>query len=347
MQLQHIDLNQLKPATVNVRKMGGKTVDDLLPSIRELGVIQPLLVRQNNDGFEIVAGQRRYHALQSLAKEQDIDPVPCIIMSKNDDAKAIEASLAENLTRMPMDEIDRFKAFNALAKQGLSIEDIAARFAITEQMVKRSMAIADLISPILSLYRREKISAASLRILTMATKKQQRKWLELFKSDEHAAPQGRALKKWLLGGANIPTDNALFDLSKYNGNIVTDLFGEHQYFDDAEKFWPLQSQAIADLKAQYLKKGWDDVIVLDRGEYFPSYEYVDTTMENGGKVYIALAHDGEVTCHEGQLSRKTINAAARAKDKAENPKPKPELTKPLQNYLDLHKHSVIRTEILR
>ena len=64
MKLQHIKIENLKTTTVNVRKKGGKDIADLLPSIRSLGLLQPLLVRPNCEGFEIVAGQRRYHALE-------------------------------------------------------------------------------------------------------------------------------------------------------------------------------------------------------------------------------------------------------------------------------------------
>ena len=71
MNLQQISLDQLKTTSVNVRKKGGKDIADLLPSIRSLGLLQPLLVRPNCEGFEIVAGQRRYHALCTLAAETE------------------------------------------------------------------------------------------------------------------------------------------------------------------------------------------------------------------------------------------------------------------------------------
>lgn len=350
MQLQHIELDQLKTATVNVRKKGGKDIADLVPSIRALGLLQPLLVRPNCEGFEIVAGQRRYNALVSLATENEgqSDPVPCIVMDKGDDARAIEASLAENLVRLPMDEIDQYKAFAALVKQGESVEDIASRFGITERLVKQRLAIANIIPPILTAYRKGDIHPETLRILTMATSKQQRKWLELYRSDDEHAPEGYRLKCWLFGGAEIATDNALFDIADYDGSIVSDLFGEERFFSDAETFWTHQNKAIAKVKETYLADGWTDVVVLDVGEYFPSYDYVDTDKEDGGKVYVHIARDGEVTFYEGQLSRKDIKAREKAAEKGNDKNPaKPELTKSMQNYLDLHRHSAVRTELLK
>ena len=348
MELQHINLENLKPAAANVRKVGGKDVADLVPSIRSLGVLQPLLVRRNCEGFEIIAGQRRYHALHKLAEEGDIAPVPCIVMQQGDDARAIEASLAENVARLPMDDIDQFKAFAALIKQGEDVEGIAAKFGITERLVRQRLAIANIIGPILTLYRKDEIHPETLRILTMATKKQQQAWLALYRSEDEHAPEGYRLKCWLFGGAQIPVSNALFDEADYDGAIMGDLFGEERYFDDAEKFWRLQNAAIAAAKERYLAEGWADVVVLDVGDYFAAYDFVDTAKEDGGKVFVKIARDGEVSSYEGQLPRKEAKAKQKAgQDDGEvAATTKPELTKAMQNYLDLHRHSAVRTALL-
>lgn len=329
-----------------MRKKGAKDIADLVPSIRSLGLLQPLLVRQNCEGFEVIAGQRRFYALQKLSEEQNIEPVPCIIMAKGDDAKAIEASLAENIARLPMDEIDQYKAFASLVKQGQGAEEIATLFGITERLVTQRLAIANLISPILTAYRKDEIQPSTIRILTMATKRQQKDWLALFNSDDDYAPEGYQLKNWLFGGANIPTENALFDLADYKGGIVAELFGEEQYFDDIAKFWELQNTAIAEAKDAYLADGWQDVIILDVGDYFASYEYVDIAKEDGGKVYVCVSNDGEVSFFEGQLSFKESKAKLNADNGEITTTPKPELTKAMQNYLDLHRHSAVRTELL-
>lgn len=353
MELQHIDLTDLKPATINVRKKGGKEIADLVPSIRSLGLIQPLLVRPNCEGFEIVAGQRRYHALIKLSDEakengERVDPVPCIVMEEGDDAKAIEASLAENIARLPMHEIDQYKAFAALINQGRTVEDIAYQFGITERLVKQRLAIANLHPPILTAYTKEQIRPETVRSLTLATPKQQKAWWALYKSDDYP-PTGQALKSWLFGGSQIPVDNALFDLSKYHGSIIADLFGEERYFDDAAKFWALQNEAIAKAKAALEEDGWPEVIVLDVGAYWSSWEYVATAKEDDGKVYIQLSGDGEVTFREGFLPVKEARRRKQAEPGDEGaaiPVDKPELTKPIQNYLALHRHAAVRTELL-
>lgn len=348
MQLTHLPIDQLKLSPVNVRKKNAKDVSDLLPSIRRLGILQPLLVRPNCEGFEIVAGQRRYRAAAMLAGEGVTDPLPVIIMEDGDDATAIEASLMENIARLPMDEIDQYKAFAALRDTGLDAPDIAARFGVTERLVNQRLAIAGVIDPILNAYRRDEINAATLRTLTMATPRQQKSWWRLFKSDDEYAPTGRQLKDWLFGGAHIPVGNALFDMAEYQGVIVSDLFGEERYFADADAFWRMQQAAIAARREVYLAQGWAEVVLLETGQRFAAWEHERTPKKKGGKVYIATTNDGEATFHEGYLTAKE----ARRREKADTAgaqevkTERSELTGTMRNYLGLHRHAAVRAELL-
>ncbi len=356
MRLDHLPLEQLKISPLNVRKKGGRDIDDLLPSIRSLGIIQPLLVRPNCEGFEIVAGQRRFHALTKLAGEGIDRPVPVAIMEDGDDATAIEASLAENVTPLPMDEIDQYKAFSALKAQGLDTGGIAVRFGVTERLVSQRLAIAGIIEPILNAYRREEIRPETLRTLTLATPKQQKAWWKLFKSEDEHAPTGRSLKDWLFGGAQIPVSNALFDVEQYPGAIVSDLFGDERFFADSEAFWQMQNAAIAERRNACIDNGWQEVVILDVGDRFAEWEHVKTPKKRGGKVFVSVARDGEVAFHEGWLDEK--EARRREKEKARAigaeddgeavaAKPqRPELTSAMQNYLGLHRHAAVRTELL-
>ena len=344
MELQFIELTDLKTTNVNVRKVGAKETSDLVPSIKSLGLLQPLLVRPNCEGFEIVAGQRRYHALLKISEDETPEPVPCMVMDSQDDAKAIEASLAENIARLPMDEIDQYKAFSALGKQGLSVEDIASQFGITEKLIKQRLALGNLYAPILTAYRKDQINAQTIRILTMATPKQQRAWWELAKSDEYT-PTGDRLKQWLFGGGDIPVENSLFDVADYDGATISDLFGEDSYFDDAEKFWTLQNQAIANAKENYLANGWGEVVLLDIGNWWPQWNYISTSKEDGGRVYVQITKSGEVTFHEGYITEKEYKHK-QARENGNPAKPKAEITKAMQNYLALHRHSAVRTELL-
>ena len=350
MELMHIPLSELSIAKVNVRQ-GTKKVDyaDLIPSIRERGILQPLLVRKNGKGFEIVAGRRRYLAALSLENEGlDVEALPCAVMAKGDDAAAVEASLIENVAHLPMDDMDQFEAFNRLLKEGRSVDDIANVFGVTELTVKRRLAIANLLPKIRNLYRNEEIDPETLRALTLASKPQQKDWLALFDDEEQHAPRGQALKRWLMGGQNIPTSAALFELKIYEGEIIADLFGEESYFANPDTFWALQTAALEALKQSFLNDHWTRVVTVERGQRFYEWEHEVTPKEQGGAVFITVSERGEVEVHEGYLSR---NEARKRENKErsepEQQKPaKPELTAPMQNYVDLHRLAAIRLELL-
>jgi ParB family transcriptional regulator, chromosome partitioning protein len=350
MDLMHIPLSELAIAEVNVRH-GVRRADykDLIPSIRERGILQPLLVRKNGRGYEIVAGRRRYLAACALEKDGlEIEAIPCAVMAKGDDAAAVEASLIENVAHLPMDEMDQFEAFQRLVREGRDIAEIAHVFGVTDLTVRRRLAIANLAPQIRHLYRAEAIDGETLRALTLASKQQQKDWLALYEDADQHAPIGYALKRWLLGGDQISTRVALFDVASYHGAIVSDLFGEESFFADPEQFWTLQMQTIAAKRDEYLAAGWSRVEVLQQGQHFHHWDHEKTSKKKGGAVFITVSERGEVETHEGYVSR----AEARKREKqasgeAEPPKAaKPELTAPVQNYVELHRLAAIRLELL-
>ncbi|MEP5730850.1 MAG: ParB/RepB/Spo0J family partition protein [Sulfitobacter sp.] len=345
MTLQFIELENLTVSPLNVRKYGAKDCTDLVTSIRALGILQPLLVREIADGYEVIAGQRRLNACRIIAEDSEIEPLPCMVMSAGDDATAIEASLAENIERLPMDEIDQYKAFAKLLKEGRTPEDVAQTFGITERMVSQRLALGRLYAPILTAYRNDDLNVCDIRILTMATIKQQKAWWALVKDENEYAPTGQRLKAWLFGGAHIPTSHALFDVDASGLAVVSDLFGEDAYFADSEAFWVLQNAEVANTVEAYKVDGWSEVVVTDVGAYFAAWDYRAAEKDEGGRVYVVCTNKGEVSFHEGYIT----NAEAKRRDKAESgatPAPKPELTKAAQNYVDLHRHAAVRADLL-
>ncbi|MFN0195059.1 MAG: ParB/RepB/Spo0J family partition protein [Aestuariivirga sp.] len=351
MELMHIALCELSVAKANVRH-GVRNADyaDLIPSIRQRGILQPLLVRKNGRGYEIVAGRRRYMAALSLEKEGlEIEAIPCAVMAKGDDAAAVEASLIENTQRLPMDEMDQFEAFQRLLKEGRTVAEIADTFGVTEIMVKRRLAIANLLPKIRQAYRTEEIDGETLRSLTLATKQQQKDWLALLEDPEQQAPRGSYLKRWLLGGEQIPTGNAIFDLASYTGEIVSDLFGEESYFANPDTFWTLQNEAIAKRKSDLEAKGWTRVEIMEQGQRFHDWDYEKVAKKKGGAVFITVSERGEVETHEGYLPRAELRKRKAKSNGTADTSAKPdklELTRPMQNYFALHRHAAVRLELL-
>ncbi|MEH6742790.1 ParB/RepB/Spo0J family partition protein [Hyphomonas sp.] len=349
--LKTIPIEQLHISKLNMRhSRKAPDVSDILPSIREKGIRQTLLVRPEGGGYGVVAGRRRFHALQVLAAETGKSiAVPCAIMEADDDAAAVEASLIENVARLPATEMEQYTAFGKLAQTGRTVDEIAGHFGVTDLKVRRILALANLSAPIRSLYARDEIDPETIRALTLATKDQQAEWLALFRSETERAPMGRACKAWITGGATITTDKALFDLATYEGKVAADLFGESGVFADADMFWKAQSAALAAKVESYVDAGWCDVQVLERGKYFASWEHVKRPRTKGGSVIIEVRHDGSVTFHEGYITQ----AEARKQDKRSRPggdteaaDTKPEMSGPLAQYIGLHRHGTARATLL-
>ncbi len=357
MELQFIELCKLSISKANMRyAKKAPDVADLLPTVRKRGVIVPVLVRPNpvpnegDDAYEIVAGARRFTAACLVADERraqglDVDSMPCAILSDSDDADAVEASLIENVARLDADEVTRWETFTRLVREGRDIGDISATFGIPELGVKRILALGNLMPRIRTLYRDGDIDAATVRHLTMASKSQQRAWLALMDDPQAYLPTGHQLKSWLLGGQSIAVRHALFDTEGMKG-IVADLFGEDRYFSDGDAFWTAQNEAVAARRKAYLDAGWSDVIIVPAAEHFSTWEYEKAPKRKGGRVYIDLRANGEVTFHEGYVTRKEARRLEKGEPLESGHKPpRPEMTGPCQTYVDLHRHAAVRAAL--
>lgn len=354
MKLDFIDLGNLSIAAANMRGKGkDPDVADLLPSIRARGVLVPLLVRPNcADGhFEIVAGRRRFTAVGVVAREGGaVKPIPCAILDEGDDADALEASMLENLARVQPDEVSQWEAFVALVKAGRSVEEVADSFGFEPRAVKRILALGNLLPRIRTLYRRGEIDAGTVRHLTLASKSQQKAWLALFDDGAAYCPTGHQLKAWLFGGTAIAVKHALFDVAEANAAVVSDLFGEDSFFADADAFWSAQMAAIEARKADYLEAGWSDVVVMARGDWFRSWDHAHAGKRKGGRIYIEVRESGEVTFHEGFVTSKEAKRLSGGGGDGEGnavlAKPvRPEVSGPLNAYIDLHRHAAVRADL--
>jgi len=105
-----IPIDKLKVSPFNVRRRIGD-LTDLKNSIKSLGLLQPIIVRPVEDGFEVVVGQRRFLACKELGWEN----IPAII-KKLSDREALELSLTENIQTESLDPIERAEGVEALIK---------------------------------------------------------------------------------------------------------------------------------------------------------------------------------------------------------------------------------------
>ncbi len=351
MKLDFIDHDRLSPARTNMRlTRKSPDVADLLPTIRQRGILVPLIVRALDDpdgAFGIVAGLRRWTA-NGIVRAEGVDhgPLPCAILEAGDDADALEASMIENFARLDPDEVTQWESFVRLVKEGRSADDIAATFGLPDLTVRRILALGNLLPRIRDLYRREDIDRATVRHLTLASKSQQRAWLALHDDTQSCAPTGHQLKSWLFGGAAIKAEHALFDVEAMGLVVVADLFGEDRYVADTDAFWAAQDAAIEARRAACLADGWSDVVVLPKGTRFESWEHEKTAKRKGGRVYIEVRASGEVSVHEGWLTCREVRArASGAPGEAVVRPARPEASGPLNTYVDLHRHAAVRAAL--
>ncbi|MFS0771197.1 ParB/RepB/Spo0J family partition protein [Sphingomonas sp. 1P08PE] len=355
MQLAFIPLAKLSVSRTNMRFARTRPdVADILPSVRKRGVLQPVTVRPAAapDAFEIVAGFRRFTAALIVADEriaagEEADDLPCAILDTGDDADAVEASMIENMARLDADEVTRWESFTRLVREGRSVDDIAATFMLPEIVVRRTLALGNLLPAIRRMYAAERIDAATVRHLTMATKRQQQAWLALAADPKAYCPTGHQLKAWLFGGESIAVAHALFDVAASGLAIVADLFGDDRYFADADAFWRAQTAAIEARRAAYLAAGWSDAIVVPPAEHFAPWEYEKAAKRKGGRVYLDVRSTGEVAIHEGYVSRREAARLARGETPLTDARPpRPETTAAIQTYVDLHRHAAVRATLL-
>jgi len=358
MKLDFLPLDKLYVDKANMRfAKRPPDVADILPSVRKRGILQTLIVRPGaGDRFGILAGARRFRAGEIVAAERADadapDPVPflfpCAILEAGDDAAAVEASLIENMARLDPDEVARWESFVRLVREGRSLEEIADTFALPVLAVRRTLALGNLLPRIRDLYRREKIDAATVRHLTLASKARQRDWLALWDDPQAHCPTGWQLRGWLLGGQTISAHHALFDVEKSGLALLADLFAEQLYVADPDAFWAAQNAAIEARRTAYLEAGWSAVEIIGPTEQYQGWEHEKTPKRKGGRVYIDVRASGEVVFHEGYLTRKEAKRIERGEtpETAQARPVRPEVSGPLQTYIDLHRHAAVRAALL-
>src|SRR5437899_9808035 len=140
--IHHIRLSGIVPSPLQPRKdFGSEALQELVDSIRQHGIIQPLIVRQLNGGtHELIAGERRWRA----AQEVGLTEVP-VIIRKATDLEVLELSLIENLQRTDLNPIEEAQGYSRLAEEfGLRQEDIALKVGRSRAAVAHAIRLLDL-----------------------------------------------------------------------------------------------------------------------------------------------------------------------------------------------------------
>src|ERR1700756_3975690 len=141
-QVRKVRLASIVPSPLQPRKdFGEEALRELVDSIRQHGIIQPLIVRRLSGGaHELIAGERRWRS----AQEVGLTEVPVIIRSASD-LEVLEISLIENLQRTDLNPIEEAQGYARLANEfGMRQEDIAQKVGRSRAAVANSMRLLDL-----------------------------------------------------------------------------------------------------------------------------------------------------------------------------------------------------------
>ena len=193
-----ISTDQLTPGQYQPRtKMHKSTLDELSQSIKEQGVLQPLVVRRLASGrFEIVVGERRWRAAQLAG----IDTVPAIIRDLNNDETA-KIALIENLQREDLNSLDQARGLLRLQKEfNLSQEELGKAVGKSRSTVTNLMRLLTLSAEVQELLQEGKIEMGHARSLLTLNEHDQLKCAKRIISESLSVRQCEAMVGDILGG---------------------------------------------------------------------------------------------------------------------------------------------------
>ncbi|MGM9319929.1 ParB/RepB/Spo0J family partition protein [Deinococcus aquaticus] len=160
-QVQTLKIGQIVQAAYQPRQVfAPEALAELAQSIRDKGVLQPLLVRPRAEHFEIVAGERRWRASQLAG----LTEVPVIIRDLGD-REALEIAIVENLQREDLGPLEEARAYQALAEQGLNQEGVAQAVGKSRSAVSNALRLLSLPDAALRALDAGQISAGHARAI--------------------------------------------------------------------------------------------------------------------------------------------------------------------------------------
>ena len=349
MTLKTVPLSALCPSKDNPRRQIDKdAITGLAESIKADGVLQNLIVQRNGDGkFRVISGSRRLLALKLLKRQGAIDgdyKVPVEVRAFQD-GDALRIATIENVQRSDLEPIDEAEAFAKMLQDGATIDDVSAKTGLSEQTIRRRVALADLCEEVKEAVRTAEVTLGIAEALTLGTHDQQRSLLAEFRE---GAELDRESIREMLCAQKPSAAIAIFPLEQYTGTFTRDLFADEEttFFDDVDQFLALQKHAVEALAEKHRQKAaWVDVL---NAYSVPWWQYGDARKGRRGGVVINLHPSGSVEVKKGltrhQVKQEVVEAT---KETPEAPKERPEVSAGLIRYAALHKSIAVQAALLQ
>lgn len=247
---------------INVRKQGREEdIDQLFASITAIGLQQPLLVTRRQDGNYVRDGNRRLSALRRLRDAGTITGESLIFCAESA-GNDREISLAANIERLPLHEIDQYEAFADLAAGGMTDKDISGRFGIEKKHVRRILALGRLSPAVREAWRsgefgpRADDTAKAFTLgpthedqdRVLADLRQKKNLWAHYVREAFGAGERNAQQLMQFVGAK--------DYKAAGGAMVEDLFGKNHAIADPALLARLAADKVQSKCAELLEDGW-------------------------------------------------------------------------------------------
>ena len=204
--LNKIHVNPNQPRT----NFDSKEIDNLVVSIKELGIIQPITVRKiNDDKYEIISGERRYRA----SKIANLDTIPCYVKAVENDSDLLKMSLVENVQRVDLDPIEIALTYERLINEyNLNIDVISRLVGKDRSTISNYVRLLKLDPIIQSGIRDGFLSMGHGRaLINIEDKKLQ---IEIYEQILSSKLSVRQTEKIVRGNKNLTSNNSNSDVSK-------------------------------------------------------------------------------------------------------------------------------------
>jgi ParB family chromosome partitioning protein len=164
-ELREIAIDSIEPNSEQPRtNFKDSAIEELAQSIRENGIVQPIVVRRKGTGYELVAGERRWRAAQRAGLKRITS-----IVREISDSKMLELALIENIQRQELNAIEEAKAYKKLIETlGLTQEMVAGRVGKDRTFITGHLRLLKLPEDIQHLVEEEKITVGHARALLMS-----------------------------------------------------------------------------------------------------------------------------------------------------------------------------------
>lgn len=173
--VEKIKITDIIPNPFQPRKrFDEEKLDELVNSIQEKGVIQPILVRPVETGYEIVAGERRWRAAQKVQAED----IPAIVRKDIDDANSLEISLIENIQREELNPIEEATAYQELiGRFEYTLDKVGQMMGKDKTTISNSLRLLTLSEDIRKFIEEGKLSTGHAKAILSITSENKRKKL--------------------------------------------------------------------------------------------------------------------------------------------------------------------------